>query len=81
MDDSFDPERPISFGVEQPGVYDGILYWVDINGYAFHRFTHEGLKARAQPFIDTYNAGRTYQDQLDQTHKELGCAQCSQPHS
>lgn len=65
MDDTFDPNREILHGVEQPGIYDGILYWIDTNGYAFHRFVLDGdnfLKARAQPFIDTHNAGRSFED-------------------
>jgi len=55
--------RTILYGVEQPGVYDGVLYWVDTNGYAFHRFTENYMKLRAQPFIDAHNAGRTFTEE------------------
>jgi hypothetical protein len=65
MDDAFDPNRTILHGVEQPGIYDGILYWIDTDGYAFHRFTTKPMIRRAQPFIDTYNAGRTFLDNTD----------------
>ncbi len=57
--------RTILYGVEQPGIYDGILYWVDTNGWAYHRFTDNHMKLRAQPFIDTFNAGRTFLDNKD----------------
>jgi hypothetical protein len=61
MNDAFDPNREIAYGVEQSHVYDGMLYWVDINGYAFHRWTETHMKTRAQPFINAHNAGRTFQ--------------------
>lgn len=48
-------EHEIAFGVEEPGVYDGILYWVSTDGVAFHRFTSPHMRAKAQPFIDSFN--------------------------
>ena len=47
--------REIAYGVEQPGVYDGILYWVDKDGLAFHRFSSSHMRRKAQPFIDEHN--------------------------
>ena len=61
--DTYDPNRTKAYGVEQPGIYDGILYWIDTDGYAYHRFTAEYMMQRAQPFIDTHNAGRSFEDQ------------------
>ena len=49
-------EPEIAYGVEQPGVYDGILYWVGRDGTAFHRFHDDRMRAKAQPFIDEHNA-------------------------
>lgn len=51
------PEREIAYGVEQPVVYDGTLFWVGTDGVAFHRFSHHYMQAKAQPFIDAFNAG------------------------
>lgn len=65
--DAFDPNREIAFGVEEPGVYDGILYWIGTDGYAFHRHTETHLMRRAQPWIDTYNRGRSYSDTTDKS--------------
>lgn len=50
-------DREIAFGVEQPGVYEGTLFWVGTDGVAFHRFSHQHMQAKAQPFIDAWNAG------------------------
>lgn len=50
-----DPE--IAYGVEQPGVFDGVLFWVGTDGVAFHRFKAPHMRAKAQPFIDAFNAG------------------------
>lgn len=49
-------DREIAYGVEQPGVYDGVLFWVGTDGVAFHRFTSPHMRAKAQPFIDVFNA-------------------------
>jgi hypothetical protein len=48
-------DREIAYGVEEPGVYDGVLYWVGTDGVAFQRFTDTHMTSKAQPFIDAYN--------------------------
>ena len=55
--------REILYGVDQPGVYDGILYWVDTKGWAYHRFTENHMKLRAEPFIRAHNAGRSFTEE------------------
>lgn len=50
-------------GVCVRGVYDGVLYWVHDGpsgcGKAWHRFTRpeDPRRERAEPFVDSVNAG------------------------
>ncbi len=48
-----------SLGVEEPSVYDGILYWICCEcGFAQPRLTEGRRGAQAKLLADTHNRGR-----------------------